>query len=98
MCYLHLDEPALAIRAANQAQAMIPESSDRYFGALVSQSRVLILAMAGQRDEALVELSRMFDTVYPPSKQQMQIDRRWDFFRDDERFNALIATEGVSDT
>jgi tetratricopeptide (TPR) repeat protein len=94
-CYLFLDEPELAIRAADEAQAMIPESKDRYFGGLVSQQRVLILAKAGKRDAALVELERLFSTVFPISKSQLQIDHRWDFFRDDERFNELIRPEGV---
>ena len=94
-CYLFLDEPALAMRAANEAQAMIPESKDSYFGALIARDRALSLAMAGQRDAALTELERMLGSVYPPSKLEMQIDARWDFFRDDPRFNALIATDGA---
>ena len=92
-CYLFLDEPELAMRAADEAQAMIPESTDRYFGALVSQQRVLIMARAGKREAALVELERLFSTVFPISKALLQIDHRWDFFRDDERFNDLIRPE-----
>ena len=55
----------------------------------------LILAKAGKRDAALVELERLFSTVFPISKSQLQIDHRWDFFRDDERFNELIRPEGA---
>ena len=50
---------------------------------------------AGKRDAALVELERLFSTVFPISKSQLQIDHRWDFFRDDERFNELIRPEGA---
>ena len=51
--------------------------------------------MAGEREMALAEIERLLEGPYPPNKWRMVQDARWDFFRDDERFNELIRPEGA---
>jgi TolB-like protein/thioredoxin-like negative regulator of GroEL len=90
-----LGESALAIEAANQALAVTPESKDQMFGATFAQLRAQVLGMAGAREEALAEIERLLHTPYKFNKWRLYNDSRWDFFRDDERFNALIRPDGA---
>ncbi len=94
-CYVFAGEPELAVRAANQAQAAITTADDLFHGSLIAQYRAHILAMAGRRDEALQEIERLLEGPFPISKWRLYQDVRWDFFRDDERFNELIRPDGV---
>ena len=95
ICYAIAGEPGLAIEAANRAQTLAPEARYQMFGSLISMLRAQVLGMAGQRDEALAEVERLLETPYRFSRWQLYQDARWDFFRDDERFNELIRPEGA---
>ena len=46
--------------------------------------------MAGHRDEALKNIAELLDMPKDVDRWMLYLDPRWDFFRDDERFNKLI--------
>ena len=74
---------------------MLPESKDQLYGIYMSQTRAQVLAMAGEREAALAEIERLLNSPYRFNKWNLYLDPRWDFFRDDERFNDLIRPEGA---
>jgi len=49
-----------------------------------------VLALVGQHDEALILLEKLLNTPNGFKRWHLYLDPRWDFFRDDERFNQLI--------
>ena len=88
--YAQTEKLTKALEAANQACALIPESRDSFGGVELSVTRVLILAMSGDRDEALLEIERLLSIPAGMDRWALYLDPAWDFFRDDERFNELI--------
>ena len=88
--YAQTGELVKALETVNQACALIPESRDSLKGASCSQTRALILAMSGNRDEALLEIERLLSIPAGFDRWLLYLDPAWDFFRDDERFNELI--------
>ena len=88
--YAQTGELAKALETVNQACTLIPESRDSLKGANCSQTRVLILAMSGNRDEALLEIERLLSIPAGFDRWLLYLDPTWDFFRDDERFNELV--------
>jgi len=89
LAYTQAGDLEKALDAANQACTLMPESRDSYFGALLSNTRALVLAMSGHRDEALLEIERLLSVPAGMSRWMLYLDPAWDFFRDDERFNEL---------
>ena len=74
-----------------EATSIIRAVADGLAGAVIDGLAARILALVGQRELALKEIERLIDT--PGSnltRWGMTLDPRWDFFRDDERFNDLI--------
>jgi TolB-like protein/Tfp pilus assembly protein PilF len=90
-----LGENDLALAAADAAVRIIPEERDAFFGAWMAEDRAHVLALTGRRDEALAEIERLLNTTYRFNRWQLHQDLRWDFFRDDPRFNDLVRPEGV---
>lgn len=88
-------QPELAIAAINEAITIVPEESNLLFGSWIAQDRAQVLGLAGQREAALAEIERLLSTPYRFNKWKLYLDPRWDFFREDERFNKLIRPEGV---
>jgi len=88
-------QPELAIAAVDEAITIVPEESNLLFGSWMAQDRAHVLGLAGQREEALAEIERLLSSPYRFNKWKLYLDLRWDFFRDDERFNDLIRPEGV---
>ena len=59
--------------------------------------RAQVLAIVGQHDQALAEIERLLDTPGSYlSRWMLTLDPRWDFMRDDERFNELIKPEDIT--
>ena len=54
--------------------------------------------MAGKREEALVEIERLLQHPIGFSPWLLYLDPRWDFFRDDERFNTLVRPDDLAET
>ena len=97
LAYVLAGLPIEAVAAANRSVAMLPESKDIMFGSFASQTRAQVLGLAGKRDEALAEIERLLNNPYRFNRWSLYLDPRWDFFRDDERFNELIRPEGVEE-
>jgi TolB-like protein len=89
MAYALVGEHDKALVAAREAMAIIPEDSDMMFGTNMSETYAHVLAMTGKREEALAEIERLLNHPTGFSRWELYLDPRWDFFRDDERFNEL---------
>ena len=62
-----------------------------------SVNRAMILGMGGQRDESLAEIERLLKTPVGLNRWELYLSPDWDFFRDDERFNALARPENLEE-
>ena len=82
-----------ALDASRRATERLPSSRDHMFGALIANNHCRLLAMAGQRDEAIRQLEEWEAGSVLFSRWQLKLDPDWDFFRDDERFNAIASPE-----
>ena len=96
--YAQTGELDKALEYANQACALIPESRDAFEGAQFSQTRALVLAMSGNRDEALLEIERLLSVPGQMDRWFLYLNPAWDFFRDDERFNDLVRPLNLKET
>jgi TolB-like protein/Flp pilus assembly protein TadD len=79
-----------ALQAAEKSRQLKPESKDSFEGPFMSQAWAMMLALTGQRDAALLEIERLLKVPAGFDRWDLYLDPQWDFFRDDERFNALI--------
>ncbi len=79
-----------AIAIAEEATQLVSLQSDRLDGSWHAQNLCLVLALTGERDRALEILAQMIDKPAGFNRWKLTLDPRWDFFRDDERFNDLI--------
>jgi len=78
-----------ALAALNRSQELRSESDDSLEGPVSSINRAMVLGMIGQRDESLAEIKRLLKTPAGLNRWDLYLNPDWDFFRDDERFNAL---------
>jgi len=90
VAYAFIGEYDSALAASSASMAALPEDSDALFGTDNSEIVIQALAMTGKRDEALAEIERLLQHPTGFSPWILYLDPRWDFFRDDERFNDLI--------
>ena len=90
IAYAFIGEFDQALETANQSVQIISEDKDLIFGSNLSENRAQVLGMIGKRDEALAEIERLLNHPFGFSRWALYLDPRWDFFRDDERFNELI--------
>jgi len=79
-----------AIAIAEESTQLVSLQSDRLDGSWHAQNLCLVLALTGERDRALEILAQMIDKPAGFIRWELALDPRWDFFRDDERFNELI--------
>jgi tetratricopeptide (TPR) repeat protein len=79
-----------AVAIAEEAYEMTPIESDHITGIYIGTSLSKILALSGERDRALELLTKIIDRPSVTTRWELYLDPRWDFFRDDERFNDLI--------
>jgi len=84
------DQFATALEMSEKARQLMPESRDSLAGPDYSNTHAMIMAMAGQRDEALAEIKRLLNTPSGLVRWDLYLNPDWDFFRDDERFNELV--------
>ncbi|MFT5453288.1 MAG: tetratricopeptide (TPR) repeat protein, partial [Enterobacterales bacterium] len=85
-----LGETEAGIILARQALTIHSYATDTVDGARIDGFVSYALALAGERDEALKMLEWLLDTPDGYWRWHLYLDPRWDFFRDDERFNQLI--------
>ncbi len=88
--YALLGETEKALTAAREAMDIIPEEKDMLFGSDISKKHAQVLGMIGRRDESLAEIERLLAHPTGFNRWELYLDPRWDFFRDDERFNDLV--------
>jgi TolB-like protein len=93
-----LGESDEAIALAHQALNTFSTKIDKTDGPLVDVAVGYALALAGERDEALVMIKTLLDIPNGYKRWQLYLDPRWDFFRDDERFNKLIKPLNFDDS
>ena len=84
-----------AIADSEEAVRLQPYESDKLEGSYPLQSLCFVLALAGKRDEALAMLPMLLEAPNGFKKWWLYLDPRWDFMRDDERFNALIRPDNL---
>ena len=68
---------------------------DHVSGASFQRAHTFVLALTGQRDEALERIAANIDAPEGFSRWELYLEPEWDFFRNDERFNELVRPEGV---
>ena len=85
-----LGEYEAAYQIAKESMQHFPLAKDHADGPIIHNFAVHIIALAGYRDEALQLIKTMLNTPGGFKRWELQLDPRWDFFRDDERFNQLI--------
>jgi TolB-like protein/cytochrome c-type biogenesis protein CcmH/NrfG len=88
--YAYLGDFDSALAAMEEADTLLPIEKDHVFGPNLHRQQTLVMAMAGQRDEALERLAANIDAPEGFARWQLHLDPAWDFFRDDERFNELV--------
>jgi tetratricopeptide (TPR) repeat protein len=79
-----------ALAAAAKLRELVPESADAVAGPAQSRSRAVILAWAGEKEEALAEFARLLQVPYGTDVHGDPPDVSWLPIRDDPRFQALI--------
>lgn len=79
-----------AIALAEQALGLFSQAIDKTDGVIIDRAVCYVLALVGQHDEALILLEKLLNTPNGFKRWHLYLDPRWDFFRDDERFNQLI--------
>jgi len=91
LAYALTNEPQSALETMQEATSTIRSVEDALAGATIDGLAARILALVGQRDLAIQEIERLIDTPgYTLTRWNLTLDPRWDFFRDDERFNDLV--------
>lgn len=88
--YLLTGQIGKALETIEMAAEVYPESRDSLNGVFISSIRAEVMAKAGHRDQALAEIERLLNTPAGMNHWNLFLDPRWDFFRDDERFNELV--------
>lgn len=94
-----LGENQQAIAQAEEAVRTFNISMDKYEGPNILARQAIVLALTGERQRALELLHMLLNEV--PSNQnrwELYLDPRWDFMRDDERFNELIRPDNLDES
>jgi len=97
VAYALKGENEKAQAAARESRQLIPEESDIFTGSGMSMSNALVLGMTGNREKSLAEVERLLNHPTGFSRWELYLDPKWDFFRDDERFNELIRPLNVDE-
>ena len=88
-------EKSRSIAIAEEATRLYTYASDKYEGTYPLMVLCKVLALTGERDRALEILAQLIDQPGGFVRWAMYLDPRWDFFRDDERFNELIRPKNL---
>ena len=91
LAYALTDQPQKALETMEEAKSIIALTKDGLAGAMLDGSAARVLALAGEHERALKEVERLIDTPGSTiTRWNLTLDPRWDFFRDNARFNELI--------
>lgn len=83
-------EKTRAITIAEEATKIGSVQNDKVDAPRHLQNLCMVLALTGERDRALEILAQQIDKPVGSTRWELTLDPRWDFFRDDPRFNDLI--------
>ncbi len=83
-------EKSRAIALAEEATRIVSLQNDKVGAPWHLETLCEVLALTGERDRALEIMAQLIDMPGLFSRWVLYLDPRWDFFRDDERFNDLI--------
>lgn len=89
MAYLHLQKSEQAGQLLDEVIRSLMDL-DRERRSSTVAADLGTLALSGERDRALELLAEIVGVPGGLTRWEMYLDPRWDFFRDDERFNDLI--------
>ncbi|MCH7536931.1 MAG: hypothetical protein IID57_03675 [Proteobacteria bacterium] len=89
MAYLHLQKSEQAGQLLDEVIRSLMDL-DRERRSSTVAADLGTLALSGERDRALELLAEIVGVQGGLTRWEMYLDPRWDFFRDDERFNDLI--------
>jgi TolB-like protein/cytochrome c-type biogenesis protein CcmH/NrfG len=88
--YALLGDKAQALRAAQKAVELVPESADTVAGPIYSQNLASCLAYLGEKDQAIAELARLLRTPYGENIYVARVSPAWYPLHGDPRFEALV--------
>jgi TolB-like protein/Flp pilus assembly protein TadD len=88
--FVVLGNNAEALRCAQAAKDLVPESEDAWTGPAFSLHYAKILAWVGEKDRALAELARLLRTPNSANIYELQRDPGWRVLRGNPRFEALV--------
>ena len=88
-------EKARAIDIAEEATRILALENDKVEGTWPLRGLCRVLALTGERDRALELLAQLIDMPAGFIRWELYLDPRWDFFRDDDRFNELIRPDNL---
>ena len=83
-------EKSRAIAVAEEATRTLSVQNDKVDGPWHLIVLCQVLALTGERDRALEIMAQQIDKPGGSTRWELYLDPRWDFFRDDQRFNDLI--------
>lgn len=85
-----LGNKAEALRCAQAAKDLVPESNDAITGPDMSLAYAVVLAWVGEKDRALAELARLLRTPFGANMYAVKFGPDWFPLRGDPRFEALV--------
>ncbi|MCH6549757.1 MAG: hypothetical protein IH812_08020 [Proteobacteria bacterium] len=88
-------EKASAIENAEESTRILRLENDKVAGPWPLKVLCQVLALTGERDRALELMAQLIDMPAGFIRWEMYLDPRWDFFRDDDRFNDLIRPDNL---
>ena len=88
--YTLLGDKAAALRAAQKAVELVPESADAVAGPTYSQNLASCMAYLGEKDRAIAELARLLRTLYGENIYVARGSPAWYPLHGDPRFEALV--------
>ena len=88
--YALLGDHTEALRAAQKAMELLPESKDAITGPTFSLNYASCLAWLGDKDRALAELARLLRTPWGENIYTAKFGTAWFPLRGDPRFEALV--------
>ena len=90
IAYAVLDNKPEALRCAQAAIDLVPESADATEGVEYTRNRAMVLAWLGEEEEALAEVARLLKIPGGLKVEQLRRDPFWKPLRGDPRFETLV--------
>ncbi|HYJ06363.1 MAG TPA: hypothetical protein VEX43_14605, partial [Chthoniobacterales bacterium] len=79
-----------AMRAGEQAAAMLPVSLDAYDGPIIATNLAVIHGQVGEKDLAISQLEELRGLPMGPTPGTLRVEPEWEPLRGDPRFEKLV--------